>query len=55
MGRRYTQRTQRHGAARVGYIAWQGAGTLIMMGLMMAGFVVLCICIGSDLFGVTHS
>lgn len=49
------QYMQRQVAEPVGYLLWQGLGALLMMGLMVAGLVVVCICIGSDLLGALHS
>lgn len=52
MGRQYTQQ---HVAGRASYAMRHGIGALIMVGLMVAGFVVLCICVGSDLWGAMQS
>lgn len=42
---------RRHGIARVGHVLWMSVGALLMMGLMLAGLLVLCICVGYDLCG----
>ena len=51
MSRRYQQRSF---PRRLGHALWMSIGAILMLGLMLAGLLVLGLCAGGELFGAAR-